>query len=85
MGREINIPHASFIMVGHTGFEPVTSGSGDQRSIQTELMPRISRSTAHAFCDGHAYGVSCVCGSQFYAASVFFHKAKDTPPLGATE
>ena len=72
-------------MVGHTGFEPVTSGSGDQRSIQTELMPRTLLFNAHAFCDGHAYGVSCVCGSQSYVASVFFHRAKDTPPLGATE
>ena len=33
-GREIDISHAPSGMVGHIGFEPMTSGSGDQCSIQ---------------------------------------------------
>ena len=70
-------------MVGHTGFEPVTSGSGDQRSIQTELMPPGLMKLIRPFCGDLFCGASCACESQSCGVFVFFRRASNAPPCEA--
>ena len=72
-------------MVGHTGFEPVTSGSGDQRSIQTELMPPGLMKSIRPSCGDLFCGASCACESRSCDAFVFFRRASNAPPCRAID
>ena len=74
-------PSRAARMVGHAGFEPTTSGSGDQRSIQTELMPHrecylpFPSTMTISFCVDLCGGASSSCGSRSCVVCASGHTA----------